>query len=307
MKSIKILLTGGTGFLGSPLLKILIQNGHSVVLITRNVSLALNSQPFKVVLWPPKTPAEIQTIQDCEVVINLAGESLSKARWSNAQKVSIRNSRVEFTKQLLDILRGSIKLHTILSASAVGFYGDRKTEILTEASPVGRGFLAELCRDWEAPVKSFDRAATVQAATSTELRKVLLRTGVVLHKSGGLLKTLEPIYRFWLGGPLGSGEQMMSWIHLEDWLRAVLFCLSEKQIIGPVNLVAPEPVSNRAFSYLYASQFKQPWQLPVPKLALNMILGEMASLALESQNARPEKLQILNFKFKFEHLRDSLH
>lgn len=309
----KILLTGGTGFLGSHLLKILISRGHSVILVTRNAALALKPQPFQVVIWPPKTPIEIQTLQDCEVVINLAGEPLARGRWSKAQKLSICNSRVEFTGQLVDVLRGSIKMHTILSSSAIGFYGDRKTEILTEDSPAGEGFLAEVCRNWEAPIRSFELSHTV-------LRKVLLRTGIVLHRSGGILKELEPIYRNWLGGPLGNGEQMMSWIHLEDWLNAVMFCLSEKQIVGPVNLVAPEPVSNRTFSALYASVFKppfkpslftqyffkKPWQLPVPKLALEVLLGEKASLALDSQNVRPEKLQNLNFKFKFWYLREAL-
>lgn len=295
----KIFLTGGTGFLGSHLLKILIQNGHSVILATRHASIALKPQPVQVLLWPPKTPEEIRSIQDCDVVINLAGEPLFNGRWSKLKKINIRKSRVELTQQLIDIIRGSTKLHTLLSSSAIGFYGDRKTEVLTEDSPAGEGFLAEVCRDWEAPVKSFVRP-------KHELRKVLIRTGIVLSRSGGILKELEPIYRNWMGGPLGSGEQVMSWIHLVDWLNAVIFCLNHKQIEGPVNLVAPEPVSNRAFSSLYASVFKQPWQLPVPKLAIKIVLGERSSLALDSQNVRPEKLQNLNFKFKFLYLRDAL-
>ncbi len=293
----KILIAGGTGFLGQHLTRALLLAGHEVLLLTRNTAKALEPQPFKVAIWPLQTPEEKLLVHNCEVVINLAGESLAGGRWSEERKLSIKRSRGEYTKELIDSVRESTQLKLFISASAVGFYGDRKTEVLTEESPPGEGFLADVCREWEAALSSYNKPG---------LRKVLLRTGVVLHRTGGMLKEIEPLYRSWVGGPLGNGEQYLSWIHLDDWVAAVMHCLNNEKVHGSVNLVAPEPVTNRSFSVTYSKLFRQPWQLPAPKLALKTALGEMSSMLLDSQNVRPEKLLATHFKFKHQHLSEAL-
>lgn len=293
----KIFVTGGTGFLGSYLVDQLVMRGHEVVVATRNSSKALENLPYKIALWPPKNALETRALQDCEAVINLAGESIAGARWSDAQKLSIRRSRIELTRELVGVFASSTKLRIFLSASAIGYYGHRRSEVLTEESPAGEGFLADVCREWEHSLDDLKNPA---------VRKVFLRTGVVLHRSGGFLKELEPLYRNWVGGPVGAGEQFISWVHLQDWVNAVLFCLENAKVSGPVNIVSPEPVTNRTFSAEYASLFKQPWQVPVPSLALKITLGEMSHLALDSQNVRPRQLQENGFQFQFSHLVEAL-
>lgn len=293
----KILVTGGTGLLGTQLIEALLRKGHHVTLLTRQSSSKIGSSPCQIVNWPIQSEFEASAITSCEAVINLAGESIAGGRWTRERKERIRNSRTQFTTDLIDILRSSTQLHTFLSASAVGFYGDRKTELLTESSHSGEGFLAEVCRDWETAAQTLKRDG---------LRTILLRTGVVLARSGGILSEFEPLYKNHLGGKVGSGAQHMSWIHVEDWVRAVLFCLEEKKIFGPVNLVAPEPVTNASFSATYADLLRLPTQAPAPAIALRIALGEMSSLALDSQNVRPEKLLQNNFKFLFPYLREAL-
>ncbi len=283
--------------MGSHLVDQLVLSGHEVIVASRNSALALENLPYTVLLWPAQSPAEIEIVQSCDAVINLAGESIAGARWTDEQKLNIRKSRIELTRDLVSHLAGSQQLKVFLSSSAIGFYGHRKSEVLTEESPVGEGFLAEVCRDWE-------RVAL--ELKNSSVRKVLLRTGVVLHRDSGFLKELEPIYQNWVGGPVGGGDQFISWIHLQDWVNAVLFCLENSSVQGPVNLVAPEPVSNRAFSHEFAKLFRQPWQLPVPSLALKVSLGEMSQIALDSQNVRPIVLQKNGFRFQFSNMRDAL-
>ncbi|OFZ18896.1 MAG: TIGR01777 family protein [Bdellovibrionales bacterium RBG_16_40_8] len=293
----KIIVTGGTGFLGSRLIEALLKNNHNVVLITRQSPAQLGPSPCRAIRWPLQSKLEEEVLKDCEVVINLAGESIANGRWSSARKLGIRRSRIQLTNEIVDIMRSSTKLHTFISASAIGFYGHRKSELLTESSHAGYGFLANVCRDWESAALSLKRE---------NLRTILLRTGIVLGRGGGFLEKIEPIYKMWAGGPIGAGDQFMSWIHINDWVRAVIFCLDNKNIVGPVNLVATEPVTNRSFSSLYAKLFRQPLQITTPKFAIKLALGEMAALALDSQNVRPEKLHQHGFKFNFPYLREAL-
>ncbi|MCB0351734.1 MAG: TIGR01777 family oxidoreductase [Bdellovibrionales bacterium] len=293
----KILVTGGTGFLGTPLIEELLRRGHQVLLVTRKSSAEIEPNPCQIMSWPPRSEANEKAILGCDAVINLAGESLASGRWNNAKKQRIRNSRIQLTTDLVDILRSSTKLHTFLSASAIGFYGDRKTEVLTESSHVGAGFLAEVCRDWEQAALALKRE---------NLRTVLLRTGVVLGRNGGIIGELEPLFKMHVGGPVGYGEQHLSWIHIQDWVRAVLFCLENPSVTGAVNLVSPEPVTNASFSSVLSELMRKPMQLPAPAIALKLSLGEMSALALDSQNVRPEKLLQNNFKFLFSYLREAL-
>ncbi len=292
----KILISGGTGFLGSNLIEELLRQNHDVVLITRQSAEQIGPSPCRIVNWPPNE-IEREAILDCEAAINLAGESIAGPRWTPERKNKIRSSRIQFTRALIEILARSNKLKTFLSSSAIGFYGNRKSEVLTEESPHGEGFLAEICRDWEAEAERLSRFGA---------RIVFLRTGIVLDRLNGVLGELEPLYRVGAGGASGSGEQFMSWIHIKDWVRAVIHTLNTPSLTGPVNLVAPEPVMNRSFSAVFGELFRLPVQIPAPTFALKLALGEQAALVLDSQNVRPTKLLESRFGFKFNILQDAL-
>jgi uncharacterized protein len=293
----KILVTGGTGFLGSHLVESLLKQKHDIVFLTRKSSAGLGPQPYRIVNWPINSAEEENAILACEAVIHLAGESIAGSRWSAERKINIRRSRIQFTNELVTMLKKSTKLHTFLSASAIGYYGHRKTELLTEESHSGEGFLADVCKEWEASALELKSTARV----------ALLRTGIVLGRDGGILKEIEPLYKNWVGGPLGAGEQIMSWIHINDWVNAVIFCLNNSKISGPVNLVSPEPVSNKSFSLVYGEMFGQPLQLPAPSAVLRVAMGEMSSIALDSQNVQPAVLIGHHFKFQFSGLQAALH
>lgn len=293
----KILITGGTGLLGTALIEMLLAEGHEIIVLSRRSPAELEPSPYRVVNWPPTAPEDINALQSCDAAINLAGESISGGRWTAEKKHKIRRSRVEFTQELLAILRGSTNLKTFISSSAIGFYGDRKSELLTEESPVGEGFLASVCREWEAAANKVKRPG---------VRVALLRTGVVLDRRGGFLKELEPVFQNGLGGPVGSGDQFLSWIHIKDWCQAVLHCLNNPNIYGPVNLVAPEPVTNRTFAIVFNELFHRTTLVPTPAFALRLALGEMSALALDSQNVQPQKLLQQQFQFQFTSLREAL-
>ncbi len=292
----KILVLGGTGFLGSLLIEKLIAQRHSILLLTRRPAYGQRTHTYKVVQWPLQHEADLTAVRMCDAVINLAGAPIMAERWTKARKDLIYSSRVHVTRELVDNLAPSLQLKTFLSASAVGFYGNRKSEILTEESPRGEGFLADVCAAWE-------REAN---ALAPKVRVVNLRTGVVLAHGRGFLQEMARLYRLHLGGPIGKGDSFISWIHLQDWIQSVLFTLDNTKIHGPVNLVAPEPVTNRAFSRLYSEILKEPLQLPAPEFGVRLALGERASLVIDSQNARPVKLQNHGFKFLYPSLSEAL-
>jgi uncharacterized protein (TIGR01777 family) len=310
----KILISGGTGLLGSKLIEELLRRGHEVVLLTRKSLTQTPFLPVRQIQWPLKTnekvslikpefnqssnaDQELTAINDCDAFINLAGESIAGFRWTKKKKDLIKKSRIQFTENILNHLKQSSKLHTVISSSAIGFYGDRKSEVLTEDSPSGTGFLAEVCLEWE-----------MMALTNIrkDQRAVIIRTGIVLTREGSLLKEVEPIYKSHLGGRLGDGNQFMSWIHINDWVNAVIFCFENKNVSGAVNLVAPEPVTNYSFNAVLCDLFQQKIQLPVPSPALKLAMGEASHLALDSQNVRPEKLLRLGFKFQFPYLKEAI-
>jgi len=295
----RIFLTGATGFLGRALLLALRREGHSVVAWVRSLPRARARIGDQAELLAIEEGEEAlrSALAGCDAVVHLAGEPIL-SRWTEARKRALRESRVRLTERLVAALETVPKRPRVfVSGSAVGFYGDRGEHPLDESRPAGEGFLAHLCRDWE---------AAARRAEAFGVRVVLLRTGVVLGLDGGALPNMVPAFRLGLGGRLGSGRQYMPWIHVEDWVRSVLFALANERVRGPVHATAPAPVTNREFTRVLARALRRPALLPVPAFALELVLGGVASVLLESQRALPVRLAELGFEHRHPTLEGAL-
>ena len=291
----RVLVSGSTGLVGSQLVPLLKSRGHTVVRLVRGAPEAGEES----VRWDPAAGAlAAEDLHGIDAAVHLAGESISK-RWTPARKRRLRDSRVDGTRLLCETLaRVEPRPEVLVSMSAVGCYGDRGGEELTEESPRGGGFLAEIAGDWE---------AATGAAAGAGMRVVLTRLGVVLTPRGGALAKMLPAFRLGLGGRLGSGDQFISWISLEDALRGICFALETGSLSGPVNLVAPSPVTNRAFTAALAKALRRPALAPVPAPLLELALGEMArELLLASTKARPRALLESGFSFRHTDIDDTL-
>lgn len=295
----RIVIAGGSGFLGTALTHALATSNHDVTILTRQA--APSGAPRRTfVTWVPDGTAGswAATLDGADAVINLAGESIAARRWSAAQKRRIRESRLLATQSLTAAIRRSSRpAGVFVSGSAVGYYGDRGDETLTEASPPGRDFLADVARAWE------EEAAKVADIT----RVVLIRTGIVLDREGGALQKMLPPFRMFVGGPLGSGRQYMPWIHKADWVRMVVWALSHEGARGPVNATGPLPVTNAEFSRALGRALHRPSVMPAPSFALRLALGEMAdALLLSSQRVLPVRATDLGFSFTYGTIDDAL-
>jgi len=299
----KVMLAGGSGFIGRALTDCLTNEGHEVVLLTRKASPAVvgkKSERTIVERWDGKT-VEIwaRHIDDAKAVINLAGESIASKRWSDRRKQTIVRSRVEATRALVESIRSSKKKPEVLiNASAVGYYGDTKDEDVTENHGKGSDFLSGTVGQWE-------REASL--AEVLGMRVVLLRFGVVLGPGGGALPRMLLPFRMFVGGPLGSGEQWFPWIHLDDVIGVIKFTMSTPSLTGPVNVTAPGIVRMKEFCSSLGRALHRPSWLPVPSFALRLVLGEMAGMLLTGQRARPKKLLESGYRFLFPNLDDALN
>lgn len=295
----KILLTGGTGFIGQELLKALCT--HSLVILTRDVGRAkqslayLNAKSIEYV----STLDDFDDLNQFDAVINLAGEPIADKRWTEKQKTLICRSRWDITEQLVALIHASTEPpHTFISGSAVGYYGDQQAHPFDECLKVNRhDFTHHVCRQWE---------ELAGKAHSENTRVVLLRTGIVLAPNGGALKKMLLPYKLGLGGPIGSGEQYMPWIHMLDMIRAIVFLLETEHAHGPFNLSSPHPVPNTHFSRQLAKTLKRPHFLFTPKWALSAAMGESACLLFDSLRAKPKKLTELGFVFSYSRLEPAL-
>lgn len=253
---------------------------------------AAPARPGQLVWNPAAEPAlaDPAALEGCAAAIHLSGANVAAHRWTAAYRHEMEDSRVGSTRALAKLLAGlRTPPHTLLVASAIGFYGDRGDELLDETSAPGKGFLANLCRQWE---------AAAQPAVQAGIRVVHLRFGVVLSPGPGALARMLPLFRLGLGGRLGNGRQWMSWISLEDALRGVLFALATPALAGPVNLTAPSPVTNAEFTRALARQLRRPALLPAPAFALRLALGQMADEALlASTRVVPSRLLVEGFHF----------
>jgi uncharacterized protein (TIGR01777 family) len=280
---------------GSQLVPFLRAGGHDVVRLVRRRATASDE-----IFWDPATnQIDAASLEGMDAVIHLAGASIAGGRWTATRKAAILGSRQRGTSLLAETLtRLQRPPRVLISASGIGYYGDAGSTVLTEESPLGEGFLAGVCQAWE--------EATAPAAASG-IRVVLPRFGVVLAGSGGLLTRLATAFRFGLGGPLGSGEQFMSWIALDDLLGVLLQAIADDRLAGPVNAVAPQAVSNRSFAETLGRVLSRPAVLRAPAPALRLVAGELADeLILASQLARPARLEDVGFSFALPALEDAL-
>jgi uncharacterized protein (TIGR01777 family) len=295
-----IVIAGGSGFLGSALARALAAEGHDVVILTRQNSVRDLSPRVSSVPWVPDgtTGPWSGVLNGASAVVNLAGESIAAKRWSAAQKRKLRDSRLLATRSLtIGIRQASRPPGAFISGSAVGYYGNRGDETLTEASAPGTDFLAELAKDWEAGARQAENVTRV----------ALVRTGIVLDRRAGALPKMLPPFQMFVGGPLGPGTQYMPWIHKEDWVRLVSWIVTAEGARGPLNATSPSPVTNAEFSKALGRALKRPSLLPAPAFALRIALGEMAdALLLSGQRALPVRPTDLGFTFRYSNIDEAL-
>jgi uncharacterized protein (TIGR01777 family) len=289
----KILISGASGLVGTALSAFLLKKGHELSFLRRK-KINLNSNE---IFWDPlNNQIDDAKLKIYDSVIHLSGENITAKRWSASFKKELLDSRVKTTKFLVDVLKQKPP-KTFLCASAIGIYGDRKNETLTELSNPGIGFLPEICEAWE------NEANRANAFS----RVILGRIGIVISKQGGALKKMLTPFRLGLGGVVGSGEQFMSWISINDLISAFEFCLKTEAISGAVNLVSPNPLTNRDFTQALAKQLARPAFFPIPEFMIKLIFGEMGqTLLLGSTKVAPEKLSKNGFLFKEETLAKAL-
>jgi hypothetical protein len=295
----RVTLTGATGLIGPQLLQALRAGGAEVTVLTRDPDRAREKLgDVEAIAWDlmsERAPAEALAGRDA--VVHLAGEPVAQ-RWSAKVKRAIEESRVQGTRNLIEGLRAADpRPATLVSSSAIGYYGSHGEEPLDEEAPAGGDFLAQVCLEWEA-----------EAAKATELglRVVQVRTGVVLDSSGGALAKMLPPFRLGVGGPVAGGRQYVSWIHTADLVGMTLAAISDERWIGPINGTAPEPLRNRDFSQVLGRVLKRPALLPVPALALQLLYGEMAEIVTKGARVVPAKPLVLGYEFQHPQLEEAL-
>ncbi|HEY3382856.1 MAG TPA: TIGR01777 family oxidoreductase [Vicinamibacterales bacterium] len=289
----KVTLAGGSGFLGRALQRRLLADGHQVLVLSRRGSGGTPpwSAPVTTFAWDPDGTAGnwASALEHADAIVNLAGESIAGGRWNRQRKARILDSRLDATRSLVQAVAGlTHRPRVLINASAQGFYGDRGDEELTEESPAGDDFLAHVCTFWEGEASK----------AASALRVVLLRTGIVLAADGGALPRMVLPFKLCVGGPLGSGRQFMSWIHVDDWVGMTTWALGNEAISGAINLGSPNPVRNRAFSIALGRVLHRPSFMPAPGFALRIAVGEMADpLLLASTKMTPARALEGGYRF----------
>lgn len=282
------LVTGATGLIGS---RILQAHPNAKALARKPSSVTAKHPGVQAYAWETSLPVPPEALDDVDVVLHLAGEPVAGPRWTDARKASIRESRVQGTRQVvLAMGKAKQKPRVLVCASAVGYYGNRGDEVLTESSSPGSDFLASVCADWE---------KEAEAATALGIRVVCLRIGIVLASKGGALDAMLPVFRAGLGGPLGNGKQWMSWIHIDDVIGLVGFAAENDALRGPVNTTAPNPVTNHEFTKALGATLHRPAIVPAPLFALRLALGGFADAVTSSQRVAPKAALAAGYAFKY--------
>jgi uncharacterized protein len=292
----KVLISGGSGLVGSALTNTLRADGHVVSHFIRPGGKAAPGD----VLWnPSRATVDVPALEGHDAIVHLSGASIADGRWTDKRKAILRSSRVDSTRVLVDSLTHLKQPPRVfVCASAIGYYGDRGDELLTESSGYGNDFLAILCRAWE---------AEATRASANGIRTVTTRFGVILATQGGALPQMLTPFKLGVGGRLGSGKQWISWVALEDVVKVLRTAIDNENVNGPVNVVAPQPVQNSEFTRVLAGVLHRPAVFPAPAFALRLALGQMAdALLLSSQRVQPEKLAKISYKFRYETLRPAL-
>jgi uncharacterized protein (TIGR01777 family) len=297
----KILVTGATGFVGKKIVEKLLKENHQVVILSRNsvkAALTLGGH-CEYHLWSDfHTPPPVEAFQGVEGIIHLMGEGIADKRWNEEQKKKIYDSRILSTRSLMETLKGlKQRPRVLVSASAVGIYGNRGDEEITENSSLASDFLATVCRDWETEALK---------AQSLGLRVALIRTGVVLGQDGGALKKMLPIFKLGGGGPVGSGSQYMSWIHVSDLADMYIEAVKNQEISGVFNGTAPHPSTSKDFARALGKTLHRPAFAPAPAFALKLVFGEMSQVLLDGQKVLPKKFEEKRFSFSYPTLEAAL-
>jgi uncharacterized protein len=290
---------GGTGFIGGPLIRQIIRAGHELTVLTRNAAI-VESLPSQVtpVVDDPLSPGKWQEIAgESDVIINLVGSSIL-TRWTKSARKEILESRILATRMAVEAIPASrAKQMTLINANAVGYYGDSGSTCITEKSPPGNGFLAEVTQRWQ---------QEAEIASERGVRVVIPRFGAVLGRGGGALARMLPPFRFGIGGKLGNGRQWFSWIHMDDLVKALLFVAEKDTVAGVVNMCSPEPVTNLELTRTLSKLLKRPAILPVPGIILKLVIGGASEIALKGQRVFPEILKSAGFVFDFPTLETAL-
>lgn len=291
-----ILVTGGTGFIGSALRNHLLRKGHLLTIITRSPkkyeSESAKNQRF--IDWDANLVA---AMEEADVVINLVGKNLATI-WTDEAKEKIYASRIDTTSKLVEAIKqAESRPELMISASGISYYGDRGDDILDESEPAGSGFLPKLCVDWE---------GSAHPVEDLGVRLVIFRNAVVLEEGGGALQYMLPVFKLGLGGSLGDGRQYLPWIHMLDVCRAIDFAIKNESLEGACNLIAPNPVTMNELTNTMGEVLHRPTFFRVPEFALKLALGEASDALLDSIRAQPKKLQQAGFEFRFQYLREAL-
>lgn len=294
----RVIVTGGTGFVGSKLCESLVAKGHEVILLTRDASRSRDHihPKVRVVSWAEGAVWD-SWVDGAGGIVNLAGESIAQ-RWTAAARKRIVTSRLGAAARLCGAIeKASVKPSVLVNASAIGIYGPHGDELLDEDAPPGNDFLAATCRAWE---------EAAEKAEPLGVRVVRVRTGIVLGEGGGALAKMLPPFKAFAGGPVGSGKQWMSWIHRDDLVALFAFALSNPAAKGPINGVAPHPVTMKDFAAALGRVLHRPGFLPVPAAAVRLLLGKMATVVLDGQRVVPKKAEALGFRFRFTEIEAAL-
>lgn len=291
----RLLLSGSHGLVGKVLITRLEADSHEIFRLVRHAP----SSESEIEWSPDRYSIALARLEGFDAVIHLAGESIAEGRWNEERKKRIRESRVKGTKLLADAMANlSRPPRTLISASAVGYYGNRGDERLTETSAPGNDFLSEVCVEWE---------KATELAAEKGIRVINTRFGIILDARGGALAKMLPPFRMGIGGKIGSGKQWMSWIALDDVVGAIKFALTNEVLSGPINFVAPNPVTNAEFTKTLGKTLSRPTLFPIPAFGIRLVFGEMAdALLLSSQRVEPARLKQANYQFSYSELKQAL-
>ncbi len=298
----KIVIAGGTGFIGRHVSRLLIHEGHSVIVLSRHTpdGKYFDNIHVRHIQWDGFSQGTwAQECEGADVVINLSGAPIADSRWTEKRKQELIDSRVESNRTLLKAISSwKNKPHTFITASGIGIYGDRGGEVVDESSTPGEGFLPQLCQMWE---------SEAMKAEAFGLRVIPIRIGMVLGSDGGALSKMTFPFRMFLGGPILTGTQFVSWIHHEDLSRLILFLITDSSIRGPVNAVAPDPVTMKDFCHALGKAMNRPAWFPVPEFVLKIALGELAAMLTTGQRTQPQKALRAGFPFTYSTAQSALH